>query len=94
MFGALLGCGIVVYLVAPFIFKQTLNISGVWIVVYSVAVTFAGVVGDLAESMIKRDAKLKDSSTWLPGLGGVLDVTDSLVLAAPISYFLWVLTSY
>ncbi len=94
VFGALLGCAIVVYLVAPYIFKLTLNISWVWIVVYSVAVTLAGVVGDLAESMIKRDAKLKDSSTWLPGLGGVLDVTDSLVLAAPISYFLWVLTSY
>lgn len=92
VFGALLACTIVVFLVAPLIFKQTLNISWLWIVVYCVAVTFAGVVGDLAESMIKRDAKLKDSSTWLPGLGGVLDVTDSLVLSAPISYFLWVLT--
>ena len=92
LFGALLGCCIVLFLVSPYIFKQTLNISWGWIVVYSIAVTLAGVVGDLSESMFKRDAKIKDSSSWLPGLGGVLDITDSLLFSAPVSYFLWVLT--
>ena len=91
-FGAFLGLAIVVYLVAPFIFEQKLNISVGWAVTYAIAVTIAGVVGDLAESMFKRDAKIKDSSSWLPGLGGILDITDSLVFAAPVSYFLWVLT--
>ncbi len=46
-----------------------------------------GMVGDLAESLLKRDAQRKDSSRWLPGLGGVLDILDSIVFAAPAAYF-------
>ena len=59
-----------------------------WIA-FGVIVAIAGVVGDLAESLFKRDMGHKDSSDWLPGLGGVLDLLDSLLLAAPIVYMLW-----
>jgi phosphatidate cytidylyltransferase len=61
------------------------------IVLFAVAVAAAGMIGDLAESMLKRDAGVKDSSEWMPGFGGVLDLLDSLLVAAPVAYVFWVL---
>ncbi|MEK6234183.1 MAG: phosphatidate cytidylyltransferase, partial [Planctomycetales bacterium] len=58
-------------------------------VAFGIVVNAAGVAGDLAESLIKRAAGCKDSSTWLPGLGGVFDVADSVLFAAPAAYFFW-----
>jgi phosphatidate cytidylyltransferase len=57
--------------------------------IFAVAVAVAGMIGDLAESVLKRDAQVKDSSTWMPGFGGVLDLLDSLLGAAPVAYLLW-----
>jgi phosphatidate cytidylyltransferase len=47
-----------------------------------------GVAGDLAESAMKRDAAVKDSSNVVPGFGGFLDILDALIIAAPVAYLL------
>jgi len=59
-----------------------------WLV-FGLMVGLVGLLGDLAESLIKRSAQRKDSSTWLPGLGGILDVLDSLLLATPAAWLCW-----
>jgi phosphatidate cytidylyltransferase len=46
-------------------------------------------LGDLMESMIKRDCERKDASDVVPGFGGVLDVLDSLIFAGPVAYAFW-----
>ena len=55
---------------------------------FGLVVGGAGVLGDLAESMIKRDCQRKDASAVVPGFGGVLDVIDAVIFAAPVAY-LW-----
>jgi phosphatidate cytidylyltransferase len=54
---------------------------------FGLSVGLAGVLGDLAESLIKRDCRQKDASQIMPGFGGVLDVVDSIVFAAPVAYW-------
>lgn len=61
---------------------------GGWLA-YGLIVGLAGMFGDLAESLIKRDVGRKDSSAWMPGFGGVLDVLDSILFAAPVAYWCW-----
>lgn len=60
-------------------------------IIAGVILSFCGVVGDLAESMWKRSAAVKDSGTILPGHGGFLDRFDSILFTAPILYCYWTL---
>jgi phosphatidate cytidylyltransferase len=89
--GGALGMAIVFFAVAPLIFGIRVERPIGWFVLYTICIVTAGILGDLTESMFKRDAGRKDSSSWIPGLGGVLDVLDSLVLACPISFLLWMM---
>jgi phosphatidate cytidylyltransferase len=70
---------------------QSPSVSLLRLAIDSLALVAAGIVGDLAESLLKRDAGVKDSSTWLAGYGGVLDLVDSLLGAAPVAYLFWAL---
>jgi phosphatidate cytidylyltransferase len=56
-------------------------------IVLGLILGFAAVVGDLAESIIKRSTGVKDSGNFLPGIGGALDLIDSLLFTAPLLFF-------
>ncbi|MEM9645826.1 MAG: phosphatidate cytidylyltransferase [Planctomycetota bacterium] len=56
--------------------------------VFGPVMMLAGLLGDLAESLIKRESAAKDSGNWLPGLGGVWDVSDSLLATAMPAFIL------
>ncbi|MFP8871453.1 MAG: phosphatidate cytidylyltransferase [Myxococcota bacterium] len=65
--------------------------SPLWgVLLYGVVIAVTGMLGDLSESLLKRDMEHKDSSSWMPGLGGVLDVIDSILAAAPAAFVCWV----
>lgn len=56
---------------------------------YGLILGVVGLVGDLAESLLKRDLGAKDSAPLLPGFGGLLDLLDSIIFTGPVAYLLW-----
>lgn len=72
--------------------QSSISLAGVgWpaAICFGLVLGVVGQLGDLMESMIKRDCMKKDASTVVPGFGGVLDVLDSILFAAPVAYGLW-----
>ncbi|MFA5250958.1 MAG: CDP-archaeol synthase [Phycisphaerae bacterium] len=81
-------------IIVAILFAVICDIMAWWLaVIFGFCFAFIGQMGDLAESMIKRDAKLKDSASMVPGFGGLLDILDSLLPAAPLAYLFFMLNS-
>ncbi|MEK6634977.1 MAG: CDP-archaeol synthase [Planctomycetota bacterium] len=66
---------------------QTKVISLPWSILFGLIVGFSAMLGDLAESLLKRDANVKDSSQLVPAFGGVLDIIDCLLVSMPVAYY-------
>lgn len=70
----------------PLLYNASVHSSVLGVVVLGVLLTIAGVIGDLVESLFKREMNSKDSGNLLPGLGGLWDVTDSLLPAFVVAH--------
>jgi phosphatidate cytidylyltransferase len=82
--GSLVATGVGGAVLLPLAF----DVHWYWGVLFGVLVSAAAVVGDLGESMIKRDLGVKDMSNLLPGHGGFMDRLDSILIAAPTAFAL------
>jgi phosphatidate cytidylyltransferase len=89
LFFGLLTAGAVGALFAPWIGFPTYQLQWWKGIIFGMVIGGVGQLGDLLESLMKRDAEVKDSSNLIPGFGGVLDVIDSPLLAAPFAYLLF-----
>lgn len=73
--------GILAYLLFPSLFNSLTKM-----ILLGFLTAFAAILGDLAESVMKRSAQIKDSGNIIPGRGGILDSIDSILFAAPVFY--------
>jgi len=84
--------GLVLAVIVASIFADIFDImASSRAILFGIVIGVAGQLGDLLESMLKRDASVKDSAKLIPAFGGFLDLTDSPMVAAPIGYLLLVI---
>lgn len=91
--GALIGSGLSgwawLYWGTSLFIRDAAPCAWYYAVLYGALVGIAGLIGDLCESLLKRDAGRKDSAALFPGFGGLLDLIDSVIYAGPLALFLW-----
>ncbi|MEY4482799.1 MAG: hypothetical protein RL693_251 [Verrucomicrobiota bacterium] len=83
IFGSYVAMAVMMYLVP----EKLLPLNWMHAMILAPLLSVSGIMGDLAESVLKRCHHIKDSGHKLPGIGGILDLTDSLLFTAPVAYF-------
>lgn len=93
--GAILGAGLCgwiwLHLLTPYFNPEWRPSAWYVTVVYGCVIGLVGLIGDLCESLIKRDVGRKDSATLFPGFGGLLDLLDSVMYAGPAALIMWMI---
>jgi phosphatidate cytidylyltransferase len=88
--GGILASMLVAWVYVTFLLAPYAHLGFRWkplgVLAFGALVSIAAQVGDLVESLFKREANVKDSSTIIPGHGGILDRCDSLFFVLPVSY--------
>lgn len=85
---------VVIAVVVAICFSAGCDIMVWWLAAaFGFCFAFIGQLGDLVESMIKRDAEQKDAANKVPGFGGILDIVDSPLLAGPFAYLFFMFSS-
>ena len=79
--------GLIFSVLGAFISKPFFNLPYLQLLFIGIFLGILGQLGDLSESLVKRDCQVKDSGKLIPGMGGVLDLIDSLLFTAPAFYF-------
>ncbi|MHC4571181.1 MAG: phosphatidate cytidylyltransferase [Planctomycetota bacterium] len=85
---------VLIAMIVAILFAVSCGIMVWWFaLIFGFCFAFIGQLGDLAESMIKRDAEQKDAANKVPGFGGILDVVDSPLVAVPFAYLFFMCNS-
>jgi phosphatidate cytidylyltransferase len=89
LLGAAFGAWVWMTFAAPKLIGEGATASLVNTLAFGVVMGLVGLIGDLCESLIKRDVGRKDAAALFPGFGGLLDLLDSVLFAGPIALFWW-----
>jgi len=89
LLGSALGGVLWMQFATPLFHREWQPPAWYWAALYGLVLGVVGLIGDLCESLIKRDVGKKDSASLFPGFGGLLDLMDSVLYAGPVAYILW-----
>jgi len=87
--GGILGAVLWLPVVSPWFGFAWVSSQWGFVVLFGASMGIAGLLGDLCESLMKRDAGVKDSAPLVPGFGGLLDLMDSVLFAGPVALLLY-----